>query len=294
VSIFSVAGLQLHLAAADNVTLLLGEIRAAKARYPWLDMVMLPELASFGTRTAQAVRLPGAVERRYCEVARELGIWLLPGSLYERRGGRIFNTAPLIDPAGRVVARYRKIFPWTPYERGVTAGDAFVVTQVTGGARVGISICYDSWFPETSRSLAWLGAEIVLHPTLTSSIDRDVEIAISRATAAAHQCYFLDLNMAGPLATGRSIVCGPGGEVIHQAGSGRELIAVRLDLDYLRRCRASGWHGLGQPLKSFRDCTVKFPCYGPRRPGSPALERLGAVRLASGVSDTARKRARRR
>ena len=292
-SIFSIAGLQLHLAAADNVASLLGEIRAAKSRYPWLDMVMLPELASFGTRTTQAVRLPGPIERRYCEVARELGIWLLPGSLYERRGERIFNTAPLIDPAGRVVARYRKIFPWTPYERDVTPGDSLVVRQVTGGARVGISICYDSWFPETSRSLAWLGAEIVLHPTLTSSIDRDVEIAISRATAATQQCYFLDLNMAGPLATGRSVVCGPGGEVIHQAGSGRELIAVRLDLDYLRRCRASGWQGLGQPLKSFRDCTVKFPCYRPGRRAAPFLERLGAVRLASGVT-APRKRARRR
>lgn len=291
-SLFSVAGLQLELAAADNVAELIGEIRAAKARYPWLDLVMLPELASFGTRTAHAVRLPGAVERRYCDVARDLGIWLLPGTLYERRGERIYNTAPLIDPAGRVVARYRKVFPWTPYERGVTGGDAFVVTRVSGGANLGISICYDSWFPETSRSLAWLGAEIILHPTLTNSIDRDVELAIARATAATQQCYFLDINLAGSLGTGRSIVCGPGGEVIHQAGSGRELIAVQLDLDYLRRCRAGGWHGLGQPLKSFRDSSVRFPCYRPKRRAAPALERLGAVRLTASGARAPRRRKR--
>ena len=291
-SIFSVAGLQLELAAGDNVAELLGEIRAAKSRYPWLDMVMLPELASFGTRTAQAVRLPGAVERRYCEVARELGIWLLPGSLYERRGAHIFNTAPLIDPAGRVVARYRKIFPWTPYERGVTPGGEFVVAKA-GPASLGISICYDAWFPETTRSLAWLGAEVILHPTLTNSIDRDVELAIARATAASQQCYFLDINLAGPLGAGRSVVCGPGGEVIHQAGTSREVIAVQLDLEYLRRCRASGWHGLGQPLKSFRDCALSFPCYRPQRRAAPALKRLGAVRLAAAGSGAARRRKRR-
>jgi deaminated glutathione amidase len=279
VSVFSVAGLQLELAAADNVSALVGEVRAAKARHPWLDMVVLPELASLGPRLDQAVRLPGPIERRYCELARALGIWLLPGSLYERRGGRIFNTAPLIDPSGRVVGRYRKIFPWLPYERGVAPGREFVVANVPGKARVGVSICYDSWFPEVSRSLAWLGTEIMLHPTLTFSVDRDVELSIARATAASHQCYVVDINSAGPLGNGRSIVCGPGGEVIHQAGSGRELIAVRLDLDHLRRCRATGWHGLGQPLKSFRDSKLRFPCYRPGRRRSPSLERLGAVRM---------------
>lgn len=291
-SIFSVAGLQVGLASADNVSALLAEVRAAKARLPWLDMVILPELASFGPRTEQAVRLPGPVERRYCELARELGIWLLPGSLYERRGGRIFNTAPLIDPAGRVLGRYRKIFPWLPYERGVAPGSEFVTADVPGVGRLGVSICYDSWFPEVSRSLAWLGAEIILHPTLTFSVDRDVELAIARATAATHQCYFVDINMASPLGTGRSIVCGPGGEVIHEAGSGHELIAVQLDLAYLRRCRASGWHGLGQPLKSFRDCTLKFPCYGPNRRRSPALERLGDLRLPTGLKARRRRRQR--
>ena len=287
------AGLQLELAAADNVSALVGEVRAAKARHPWLDMIILPELASFGPRTDQAVRLPGPIERRYCELAHALGIWLLPGTLYERRGGRIFNTAPLINPAGRVVGRYRKIFPWLPYERAVTPGSEFVVADVPGTTRLGVSICYDSWFPEVSRSLAWLGAEIMLHPTLTFSVDRDVELSIARATAASHQCYFVDINMAAPLGAGRSVVCGPGGEVIHQAGSGRELIAVQLDLGYLRRCRASGWHGLGQPLKSFRDCALKFPCYRPNRRPSPSLERLGAVRMAVGVAGASRRRRKR-
>ena len=127
--------------------------------------------------------------------------------------------------------------------------------------------------------MVWLGAEIIVHPTLTNSIDRDVELAIARANAACNQCYFVDVNAAGKLGMGRSIVCGPGGEVIHQAGQGHEVFAVELDLDYLHRCRERGWHGLGQPLKGFRDCQIEFPCYPPRRRGSAALEELGAVQV---------------
>ena len=60
---------------------------------------------------------------------------------------------------------------------------------------------------------------------------------------------------------GQSLVAGPGGEIIHDAGRGREIFPLRLDLDYVRDVRANGWHGLGQPLKSFRDSKVQFPPY---------------------------------
>jgi deaminated glutathione amidase len=278
VSTFTVAGLQLELPNADNVDLCLQEISSAKARYPWLDMILLPELASLGTALDRAQLLPGPAERRYATLARELGIWLLPGSLYERSRGKTFNTVPVIDPSGKVVARYRKMFPWTPYERGVTPGTEFVVFDVPSIGRFGVSTCYDGWFPEISRSLAWLGAEVILHPTLTGSIDRDVELAIARTNAVSNQCYFLDLNSAAPLGVGRSIFCGPGGEVLHQAESGREIIAIELDLEHVRRCRSSGWNGLGQPLKSFRDSQLRFPCYRVSSRTSPALERLGPIR----------------
>jgi predicted amidohydrolase len=275
---FAIACLQLELDNADNLAVCEQEIRAAKRRYPWLQMAVLPELATFGTALTRAERLPGRTERHYAALARELGIWLVPGTLYERRRGRIFNTAPVIDPRGRVVARYRKMFPWRPYEQGVEPGHEFVVFDVPRVGRFGVSICYDGWFPEVSRSLAWLGAEVIIHPTLTSAIDRDVELALARANAVANQCYFLDVSVAGKLGFGRSVVCGPGGEVVHQAGSAREVIALELDLDYLRRCRRHGWHGLGQPLKSFRDSEARYPCYGSGRRRSAALDRLGPLR----------------
>ena len=65
--------------------------------------------------------------------------------------------------------------------------------------RFGISVCYDMWFQETLRTMTWMGAECILHPSLTSTIDRDVERCMVRASAAMYQCYFFDVNVAGPL-----------------------------------------------------------------------------------------------
>jgi predicted amidohydrolase len=133
------------------------------------------------------------------------------------------------------------------------------------------------WFPETVRTMAWMGAEVILHPSLTSSIDRDAEIAMIRAHGAMNQVYFFDVNVGGPLGVGQSCVAGPGGEVIHQAGKGREIIPVKLDLNYLRDVRQHGWQNLGQPLKSFRDSQVRFPPYSEGY-DSAALRALGALR----------------
>lgn len=276
---FGIAGLQLAYGPGDNLERIAGEVGAVARRFPWVRMVLLGELCGFGANPEHAQCLPGDAEAFLCDLARRHGLWLVPGSLYERRDGAVYNTTPVIDPRGGVVARYRKLFPFAPYERGIAPGTECVVFDVPDAGRFGVSICYDMWFPETTRSLVSMGAEVILHPTMTNTIDREVEIAIARASAATNQCYFVDVNVAGDLGVGRSVVCGPGGEVIHQAGSGREVIAFEVDFAHLRRCRERGWHGLGQPLKSFRDHPVVFPAYGAARAPSAALDALGPLRL---------------
>jgi predicted amidohydrolase len=212
-------------------------------------------------------------------MARELDLWLVPGSLYERAGEHIYNTAPVIDPAGTVIARYRKMFPFQPYERGVTPGAEFVTFDVPGVARFGVSICYDMWFPETTRALACLGAEVIIHPTLTNTIERDLELAIARSSAAVNQCYFFDINSAGALAYGRSIVIGPDGNVIHVAGTTQELIPVEIDLGQVRRVRERGVLGLGQPLKSLRDSRIDFAAYHDAAFRQRAFATLGPLEM---------------
>jgi len=280
----AIAGLQLEAAAGDNLDAMEAEIDACMRRFSFVDMLVLGELNAFGPDTGRAVELPGEVEERFRAIARRHSAWLLPGTLFEAREGRIFNTAPVIDPEGRVVARYRKRYPWLPYERGVSPGTEPVVFDVPGVGRFGVSICYDMWFPETTRQLAWLGAEAILHPSLTSTIDRDAEIAIARASAVTNQCYFADINLAGPLGVGRSVVAGPGGEILHEAGKDREIIVLRLDLEVVRDVRRNGWHGLGQPLKSFRDGSQCYPQYADGA-GSEALEALGPLERPGRTGD---------
>ena len=273
------AGLQLRISGLEsNLEYLSARLDHLVAVFPWVEMVVFSELATFGPSKARAEPLPGPTEEAFREMARRHRLWLVNGSLYEKRRGAIYNTASVIDPEGNVVGRHRKLFPFTPYEEGVAAGNEFLVFDVPDRGRFGVSICYDGWFPETSRTLVAMGAEVILHPSLTGTVDRDVELAIARSTAAVNQCYFLDVNGLGAGGVGQSILVGPHGEVIHQAGSSEEIITAELDLDRVRRSRERGMRTLGQPLKSFRDRKVHFSVYSRRsKAGRSYLNELGPL-----------------
>jgi deaminated glutathione amidase len=273
---FAVAGLQLDLRAEDNLGRIAAEVASAKRRYPWIDLIILPELCAYGPGLAHAQTPGGPAEMAFCRMARENRVWLIPGSLFQIENERTSNVALVIDPTGRVVSRYRKMFPFRPHEEGVAPGDSFCVLPCAGAGTLGLSICYDLWFPEITRNLVWLGAQALLCPTLTNTIDRDVELCLARANAAANQCYVVNVNAAAPMGVGKSIVCGPGGEVIHQASTSYEVFVVDLDFEYVERVRRDGWQGLGQPLKSFRDHRVKFPAYEDGAE-SPYLKGLGPL-----------------
>jgi predicted amidohydrolase len=153
-----------------------------------------------------------------------------------------------------------------------------VTFDVPGAGRFGLSICYDMWFPETTRQLVAMGAEVILHPTMTNTIDREVELTVARASAVMFQTYFFDINSTGGLlGYGRSIICGPDGEILHQAGTAKECIPIIVDFDRVQRSRRRGSLGLGQPVKSFRDTPVKFPFYD--GPSSPYLDSLGPLEM---------------
>jgi len=260
---FAVAGIQMSVSAfEENLGQMNRYLAHVRHRFPWVDMVLFSELAAYGPSPSKAEDMPGAAEARLCQMAATHGLWLIPGSLFERRDGLIYNTSPVIDPAGNVVARFRKMFPFRPYEQGTAAGNEFVVFDVPDAGRFGISICYDMWFPETTRTMAAMGAEVILHPTMTDTIDRDVELSIARASAAMNQVYFFDINGVGDGGLGRSIVVDPSGYVLHEAGRGTaEIIPIEIDFEKVRRERERGMRGLGQPLKSFRDREVEFSIY---------------------------------
>lgn len=277
---FGIAGVQMSVAAfQDNVDRMHGYLRHIRARFPWVRMVLFSELAALGPRH-EAEPLPGPTEQRLCALAHESGLWLIPGSLFEKAEGPagdvVYNTCSVINPQGEVIRRFRKLFPFQPYERDVAGGSEFCVFDVPEVGRFGVSICYDMWFPETSRTLSVQGVEVLLHPTLTATMDRDVELAIAQATAACNQCFIFDINGLGDGGTGRSIVCGPDGRVLYLASTGPEMIPVEIDMERVQRSREHGLLRLGQPLKSFRERRVHFDIYDAGRE-LPYLKTLGPL-----------------
>lgn len=276
-SLFSIAALQVDLPYGDNRDRLEKETARVLARFPWVQMVVFPELCSFGPGLSFAETMPGPTESRYQALAKKHDVWLVPGSIYERVGEQIFNTAVVISPDGEIVGRYRKMYPFLPYEKGVTPGNEFVVFDVPEVGRFGVSICYDGWIPETTRALVWKGAEVIIHPTMTGTIDRAQELIIAQANAIVNQCYFVDVNAAGQLGNGRSIIVGPEGEIIHQSGEVGEQAPFTVDFNRVREVRKSGTLRLGQILKSFRDTPIEFPCYRSKYEQSPSMAALGPL-----------------
>ena len=274
---FAIAGIQMPITTQSNISAMRHRLELVLHLYPWVQMIMYSELAPFGPLLPNAQKLPGPAEEEFQEMARKHGVWLLPGSLFERHDGLIFNTSPVINPAGEVIARYRKMFPFRPFEEGVTSGDQFVIFDVPEAGRFGVSICYDIWFPETSRTLTAMGAEVLLHPVLTHTIDRDIDLNMARATAAFCQCYVFDINGLHAGGNGQSAVIDPSGRTLHQANVNEELIPVEVDFDQVRRQRQHGVRSLGQPLKSFRDSQVDFSLYDRTRHDFSYLDSLGPL-----------------
>ncbi len=260
---FAIAGVQMHVPAlSSNLGAMLHRMDVVMARFPWTQMIVFSELAQCGPVPNAPVSLPGPEEATLQAAAARYGVWLIPGSVFEHGAdGKLYNTASVIDPTGTVVKRYRKMFPFRPYEQGVTAGQEFCVFDIPDVGRFGLSICYDMWLPETTRTLTTMGAEVLLHPVLTGTIDRDVELAIARATAAQFQCYVFDINGLDAGGIGRSCVVDPSGTVLAQAGGSSETLPLEIDLGRVRRQREAGVNGLGQPLKSFRDREIDFAVY---------------------------------
>lgn len=275
---FSIAGLQLSTPCGDNLAAIGEEIVKIKHRFPWINMVVLSELCSYGPEKRYATPFPSHAEKFYCQIAKEHDLWIIPGSEYEQDGDDIYNTTSVINNKGEIIERYRKIYPFYPYESGISAGSDFVVFDVPQG-RIGVAICYDIWFPEVARELVSMGAEVLIYPTMTGTIDRPIELIMAQATAATNQCYVMTVNTAGELGNGQSIVVGPEGNVIYQAGIGNEMIPIEIDFSCVRRNRENGLYKLGQPLKSFRDNPVTFSVYQENNNQNCELKKLGKLEI---------------
>ena len=255
------------------------------AQFPWADLLLFPELcltgfAPFVPRPEgmrdRAEPIPGPTSDSMRLLARKLRRWIVPGSILESADGRVYNTSLVISPEGDIQARYRKIFPWRPFE-DVAAGDAFCVFEIPNVGTMGLCICYDMWFPEVARTLCWMGAEVILTPSATATPDRPAEMLLCHANAIFNQCYFVDANITGPFGGGGSLIVHPDGRLLQSADQHETILAEILDLDAVTRAREQGTLGLNPLWKVLRDSNVPFPPYAQGIAAGPMVMKLGPI-----------------
>ncbi|ULH17722.1 carbon-nitrogen hydrolase family protein (plasmid) [Deinococcus sp. KNUC1210] len=239
--------------------------------FPQTRLIVYPELHLFGGAAgkselnASAEPLDGPRLQTLAQLAGDLGVWLVPGSVCERGpAGQLFNTAVALSPEGKLAATYRKLFPWRPYEP-FDPGEAFVTFDLPDIGRAGFSICYDAWFPEVTRHLAWMGAQVVLNVVKTTTCDRAQEVILARANAIVNQVFVVSVNAAGPVGTGQSLIVDPEG-LVRASASGANVTVLTdvLDLGHGERARTYGTAGLTRPWSQFQpgDTPIRLPLYG--------------------------------
>ena len=252
-SILRVACLQLKLQKTDNFEYIQNAIEKTLHKFLDIDLIVLSELAVGGAGAKNTVHTLDKYINLFSNIAKENNVWLIPGSFYEKTKTNIFNTAPVFNASGELVTKARKLYPWLPYEKDVDHGSDFCCFEFPGKGIIGVHICYDLWFPETSRQLALMGSELIINPTLTPTRDREIETVMVRSTAAQQQLYYIDVNSSGDQGCGMSIVANPEGEIMHLSKNNEDIFIVEIDFDFAHKSRMEGFMGLGQNLKSYRD-----------------------------------------
>ena len=189
------------------------------------------------------------------EKAREHGIWIHCGSIAEVNpdGDRKFNTTAVLDPTGKMVAKYRKLHTFditlpdgsvAEESAKIKPGDKMVTVETEMG-HLGLSICYDIRFPEMYRWMALQGAQILFTPAnFRMATGKDHWEAILRARAIENTCYVVAAGQYGKKrgvsdSFGDSVIIDPWGTIVARAPERAGIAVGEIDLDYLDRVRAN-------------------------------------------------------
>jgi predicted amidohydrolase len=232
-----------NLASAER------HVRAAVA--DGAELVVLPERLDIRGASADyangAEPLDGRPVSWARDLARELAIDLVAGSVAERRDGheRVSNTSVHVGPDGDVRAVYRKIHMFDVEVGGVEyresehsePADELVLSEAANGVSLGLTICYDLRFPELYRILALRGARVITVPANFTRVTGEAHWEVLlRARAIENQVFVIAPGQGrrpGPEGDsyGNSMIVDPWGEVLARAPmEGDCFIAAELDL----------------------------------------------------------------
>jgi predicted amidohydrolase len=240
----------------ERVAALVAEQRGA-------DLVVLPELwapggFSYRDWPERAEPVDGPTIAAVAAAAKEVGAVVHAGSVVEQapegadrgpQGRGLWNTSVVLGPDGARLATYRKVhrFGFGAGEPHLLeAGTELVTVSLPGHgehAVAGLATCYDLRFPELFRALLDVGSRMFLVPAAWPAARVAHWSLLARARAVENQCVVVAANTAGTHAGhamgGRSVVVGPSGDVLAEAGDGEEVLVADVDLAAVDEVRRS-------------------------------------------------------
>lgn len=219
-------------------------------------LIALPEVFNFrgnlNDAALTAEKIPGKSTKLISRLAKKYKSWILIGSLMEKiKSKKPFNTSVLINPQGKIVAKYRKIHLFDIKLKGKEileskrnlAGISPKLVKVKN-IKVGLSICYDLRFPELYRIYSKKGAEIICIPSsFTKPTGEAHWHTLVRARAIENLSYVIAPGQAGTGSAGiktfgHSLIVDPWGKILAEGPpSGEAVISAEIDLVHLKKIR---------------------------------------------------------
>lgn len=237
-----------------QMNIALGDVRKNTARLEeWTaesarrgsHLVVFPELWSTGYALDQASELASVLNTgiflQVANAAQQNKISLV-GSVLEKRGGEIYNSAPFFAPNGRLMGVYRKthLFRLMDEDKWLQAGESTLAMDLPWG-RTGMAICYDLRFPELFRRYATDGAGMIIIPAEWPIERVEHWRILLQARAIENQCYIVAVNAAGKTGDttfgGHSMIVDPWGKIVVELGETPQLATAEIDLDLVAEVR---------------------------------------------------------
>ncbi|WIF94883.1 carbon-nitrogen hydrolase family protein [Caminicella sporogenes] len=226
-----------------------------KASYEGADIAVLPEMFNCpydnNFFSDYAEEYPGKTTKLLSNLAKELGIYIVGGSIPERERSRIFNTSYIFNKNGELIGRHRKIHLFdVDVDGGITfkESDTFSFGQditviETEFCKIGIAICYDMRFPELMRLMTLKGAKVIIVPAAFNMTTGPAHWhALAKIRAVDNQVYFIAASPSrnynsSYIAYGHSLIVDPWGEIVAKADERETVIIKEMDLHRVDKIR---------------------------------------------------------
>ncbi len=239
---FKAAAIQFDIRLGDtdyNLSYVLSEIKRLTTE--GVKLILLPEMWSTGYAWRKLAKLSEQTPQILKELMNASKKAVIIGSVPEKNGDDIYNTAYVID-SGELIGEYRKIHLFTPMKEDyfLKPGNKTLLCDTSVG-KIGVMICYDVRFPELARKLTLEGAEILVVPAEWPHHRLDHWKTILRARAIENQLFVIAANRCGKQGMvrfcGNSMIVNPWGEVIANADEDEATVKAEIDLGLVAKYR---------------------------------------------------------